>query len=39
MDTKRFNQPEYKSQIQGARKYKREVHKAPEEPLKNSCTI
>ncbi|MEK7075204.1 MAG: hypothetical protein AAB948_00185 [Patescibacteria group bacterium] len=34
MDTKRFNQPEYKSQIQGARKYKREVHKAPEEPLK-----
>lgn len=30
MDTKRFNQPEYKSQIQGARKYKREVHNAPE---------
>ena len=31
MDTKRFHQPEYKSQIQGARKYKREVHNAPEE--------
>ncbi len=30
MDTKRFHQPEYKSQIQGARKYKREVHNAPE---------